>query len=90
MPNILHIIETERPDQYRGVSYLAQVIEPLLQLRRYTETEITAAMIESSFAGFVKTEARTDEMPMNETASRNPTNQATPTSLILDRANLMC
>ena len=67
MPNILQIIETERPDQYRGVSYLAQVIEPLLQLRRYTEAEITAAMIESSFAGFITTEARPDEMPMNET-----------------------
>lgn len=67
MPNILQIVETERPDQYRGVSYLAQVIEPLLQLRRYTEAEITAAMIESCFAGFIKTEARADEMPINET-----------------------
>ena len=36
-----------RPDQYRGVSYLAQVIEPLLQLRRYTESELTAAIVES-------------------------------------------
>lgn len=78
MPNILHIIETERPDQYRGVSYLAQVIEPLLQLRRYTETEITAAMIESSFAGFVKTEARTDEMPMNETGEPEPYEPSNP------------
>ena len=38
LPNILHVMESERPDQYRGVSYLAQVIEPLLQLRRYTES----------------------------------------------------
>ena len=40
LPNVLHIIDTERPDQYRGVSYLAQVIEPLLQIRRYTESEL--------------------------------------------------
>lgn len=71
MPNILQIVETERPDQYRGVSYLAQVIEPLLLLRRYTGAEITAAMIESCFAGFIKTEARPDEMPMNETGGED-------------------
>lgn len=78
MPNILQIVETERPDQYRGVSYLAQVIEPLLQIRRYTETEITAAMIESCFAGFIKTEARTDEMPINETGDPEPYEPSNP------------
>lgn len=68
LPNILHIMDAERPDQYRGVSYLAPVIEPLLQIRRYTETEITAAVIESCFAGFIKTEADPNKMPINETA----------------------
>ncbi len=34
LPNVLHIMSSERPDQYRGVPYLAQVIEPLLQLNR--------------------------------------------------------
>ena len=43
LPNILHIMESERTDQYRGVPYLAGVIEPLLQLRRYTESELMAA-----------------------------------------------
>lgn len=65
-PNVLQLMDTERPEQYRGVSILAPVIEPLLQLRRYTETELTAAMIESCFAGFIKTTAPTDEMPFNE------------------------
>lgn len=78
MPNILQILETERPDQYRGVSYLAQVIEPLLQLRRYTEAEITAAMIESCFAGFITTEARPDELPMNETGKVEPDEPSNP------------
>lgn len=78
MANILHVMEAERPDQYRGVSYLAQVIEPLLQIRRYTETEITAAMIESCFAGFIKTETRTDEMPINETAPHQPDEPSNP------------
>lgn len=78
LPNILHIMDAERPDQYRGVSYLAPVIEPLLQLRRYTETEITAAMIESCFAGFIKTEASPDEVPMNETGKVGPEEPSNP------------
>ena len=72
LPNVIHIVETERPDQYRGVSYLAQVIEPLLQLRRYTESELMAAVIESFFTAFIKTEAPTDENPFNQTDENPP------------------
>ncbi len=67
LPNVIHVMDTERPDQYRGVSYLAQVIEPLLQLRRYTESELMAAVIESFFTAFIKTEKDPDQMPYNET-----------------------
>lgn len=66
LPNILHIMDTERPEQYRGVPYLAQAIEPLLQLRRYTEAEITAAIVQSFFTAFVKTEAGAADNPFNE------------------------
>lgn len=66
LPNVIHLMESERPDQYRGVSLLAPVIEPVLQLRRYTDSEIMAAVIESFFTAFVKTEADTSEMPFNE------------------------
>lgn len=66
LPNVVHITDSERADQYRGVSYLAQVIEPLLQLRRYTESELMAAVVESFFTAFIKTEAPTDDMPFNE------------------------
>ena len=66
LPNVLHVMETERPEQYRGVSYLAQVIEPLLQMRRYTESELTAAVVESFFTAFIKTETDPNENPYNE------------------------
>ncbi len=56
LPNILHIMDTERPEQYRGVPYLAQCIEPLLQLRRYTEAEIAAAVVQSFFTAAITTE----------------------------------
>lgn len=76
LPNILHIMDTERPEQYRGVPYLAQAIEPLLQMRRYTEAEITAAVVQSFFTAFIKTEAGADGLPnevnMDEDTIREP------------------
>lgn len=66
LPNIIQLMESERADQYRGVSYLAPVIEPLLQLRRYTESELTAANIEACFAAFVKTTESPADNPFNE------------------------
>ncbi len=65
-PNILQVMESERPEQYRGVTYLAQVIEPLLQLRRYTESELVAAVVESFFTAFILTDTGGDENPFNE------------------------
>lgn len=66
LPNVLHIMDTERPEQYRGVPYLAQVIEPLLQMRRYTEAEISAAIVQSFFTAFVTSESATGDMLPNE------------------------
>lgn len=71
LPNILHIMDAERPEQYRGVPYLAQAIEPLLQMRRYTEAEITAAVVQSFFTAFIKTEAGSDDIPFNEVGGDN-------------------
>lgn len=66
LPNVLHIMDSERPEQYRGVPYLAQAIEPLLQMRRYTEAELMAAVVQSFLTAFIKTEAGADDMPFNE------------------------
>lgn len=66
LPNILHIMDSERPDQYRGVPYLAQVIEPLLQLRRYTESELMAALVQSFFTAWIETNTNPYEIPFNE------------------------
>lgn len=68
LPNVLHIMNSERPEQYRGVTYLAQIIEPLLQLRRYTESELVAAVVQSFFTAFIMTESDTDMEgnPLNE------------------------
>jgi lambda family phage portal protein len=76
LPNIIHIIATERPDQYRGVTFLAPVILQLLQLNRYTEAELTAAVISSFFTAFIKTESETYENPFNEVGSPADTEEA--------------
>jgi lambda family phage portal protein len=56
-PNILHIFNGERADQYRGVPFLAPVIETLKQITRYTEAEIMAALVNSMFVIFITTES---------------------------------
>ncbi|WP_024831613.1 phage portal protein [Ruminiclostridium josui] len=55
-PNILHLMEQERCEQYRGVPYLAPVIECLKQITRYTEATLTAAVVQSFFTAFIKSE----------------------------------
>lgn len=67
LPNILHVMDCERPGQYRGVPYLSQVIETLLQMRRYTESELMAALIQSFFSAWITTNAATDGgLPLGE------------------------
>ena len=78
LPNVVHVVDCERPDQYRGVSYLAQVIEPLLQLRRYTDSELMAAVVESFFTAFIKTNAPTDENPFNAVEEEPPGEPRSP------------
>ena len=59
-------MNAERCGQYRGVTYLAQVIEPLLQLNRYERSALTAAMIQCFFTAWITTEAGASDMPFNE------------------------
>lgn len=61
-PNVLMIFEAERAEQYRGVPYLAPVIESLKQLTRYGEAEMMAAVINGFFTVFITSEGNTGEM----------------------------
>lgn len=63
VPNVLMMIyETERAEQYRGVPYLAPVIESLKQLTRYSEAEQMAAVINGFFTVFIKSTRGTSEI----------------------------
>lgn len=63
LPNILHIMDAERPDQYRGVTYLSSAIEMVLQLRRHVESEQMAALVQTYLTAWIKTETDPTEMP---------------------------
>lgn len=65
MPNVLQVCHDTRPEQYRGVPYLAPVIETLKQVSRYTNAELTSAIIKSFFALFF-TEAANNKATLND------------------------
>lgn len=64
LPNVLFVMDAERAEQYRGVPYLAPVIEQVKQMDRYAEAEIAAAIINSFFAAFItRKEGAKNEIP---------------------------
>lgn len=66
LPNVLHVMSAERPDQYRGVTYLAPVIESLLNISRYTQSELMAALVQSFFTAWIQTNTDPGRIPINE------------------------
>jgi lambda family phage portal protein len=62
--NIVHAMIAERPEQRRGVPFLAPVIEAIKQLTRYGEAELTAAVVASLFTVFI--ESQTPQSPLGE------------------------
>ncbi len=71
-PNVLHIVDPERIGQYRGVTFLAPIIEQLLQIRRYTESELMAALVQSFFTAWIETDTDPSMFPTNEVGSEEP------------------
>ncbi len=71
-PNILQICHDDRPEEYRGVPYLAPVLEVLKQVGRYTDAELTAAIIKSFFSLFFEEKiAGNGGFPITETLNQH-------------------
>ena len=63
----MQISHDERPEQYRGVPYLAPVLEVMKQVGRYTEAELTAAIIKSFFSLFFEeNNASSSQFPIQQ------------------------
>lgn len=68
--NVIHIMESERIGQRRGVPILAPVIESLKQLGRYTDAELMAAVVSGMFTVFIETQDP-NENPLGEMVSED-------------------
>ncbi|WP_083338232.1 phage portal protein [Ensifer sp. LCM 4579] len=69
-PIVLHLFKRLRPDQARGVPYLAPVVEILKQFGEYTDAEVQAAVISAFFTVFVKgsPDGSTGPLPTSDTS----------------------
>lgn len=56
MPNILHLMDAERPEQLRGVPFIAPVMESIMQLGQYLKAESVAALMETYLSGYITSE----------------------------------
>lgn len=63
-PVVLHLFDRLRPNQSRGIPYLAPVIEALHELGEYTDAEVRAAVISAYFTVFVKKPTASEEGPL--------------------------
>lgn len=55
-PNILHIMTYERPEQRRGIPFVAAEIEKLKQFSRYMNAELAANVVSAMLTCFVTSE----------------------------------
>lgn len=55
-PNILHITTYERPEQRRGIPFVAAQIEQIKQLDRYITSELAANVVSSMLTAFIESE----------------------------------
>ncbi|KQT10973.1 phage portal protein [Ramlibacter sp. Leaf400] len=52
--NVLHLFDSLRPGQVRGVPWFGPILEPLKQLQKWSDAELNAAVVSSIWAVFVE------------------------------------
>lgn len=57
LPNILHIATWERPEQRRGIPFVAAQIEQIKQLDRYIGSELAANVVASMLTAFLESDS---------------------------------
>ena len=68
-PNILHIMTHERPEQRRGIPFVASEIEQIKQFSRYMNAELAANVVSAMLTAFIISEeedGKTLEDAVNE------------------------
>ena len=79
--NVLHICMDSRTEQFRGVPFLAPVIEAIKQLSRYSDAELTSSIIKSFFSIFFTQDVTTAGFELNQIIPDNDEETATDRAL---------
>ena len=61
MPNVLHVMTSERPEQHRGIPYISAAIEQIKQLDRYMDAELAASIVAAMLTVFIKNDGTNDD-----------------------------
>ena len=77
-PNILCVTQRERAGQRRGVPLLAPALPTLKQMGRYTDAELSAAIVSSCATLFIQRDGQSDMAPFGEDPPDKADNPDTP------------
>ena len=61
MPNVLHVMCAERPEQHRGIPYISSAIEQIKQLDRYMDAELAASIVAAMLTVFIYNDGTNDD-----------------------------
>lgn len=61
MPNILHLMTVERPEQHRGIPFVSSMIEQIKQLDRYMDSELAASLVSAMLTVFITNDGTEDD-----------------------------
>lgn len=56
LPLVLHLYKAERPDQYRGVPLIGEVIQTIFSTQNFIQATEQAAQFEAALYGFIKSD----------------------------------
>ena len=61
MPNVLHLMTVERPEQHRGIPFVSGMIEQVKQLDRYMNSELAASIVAAMLTVFITSDGTNDD-----------------------------
>ena len=61
MPNILHLMTVERPEQHRGIPFVSAMIVQVKQLDRYLDAELAASIVAAMLTVFITNDSTDDD-----------------------------
>ena len=83
-PNILHIMKSERPDQYRGVPFAAKIIETGIGLKRYDDSTQLTATIGNYLSYWIKRNSPdSDLLPPDNAAPAEAKKRTDPDDILI-------